>query len=73
MDLPRDAAARHTRLGDATTLCTSTKTPQLPHKNEKATSDGHILHSDLAQIREDMEPMSAGTRADGKRHVLDRG
>jgi hypothetical protein len=73
MDLPRDAAARHTRLGDATTLFTSTKTPWLPHENDKATSGEHILHSDLAQIHEDMEPMSAGTGADAKRHMLDRG
>jgi hypothetical protein len=73
MDLPRDEAARHTRLGDATTLCTSTKIPQLPHKNDKAQMGEHILHSDLAQIHEDMEPMSAGTGADAKCHVLDRG
>jgi hypothetical protein len=73
MDLPRDEAATHTQLGDATTLCTSTKTPRLPHENDEAQSGEHILHSDLAQIREDMEPMSAGTGADAKRHMLDHG
>jgi hypothetical protein len=71
--LPRDKAVRYIRLGDATTLCTSMKTPRLPHKNDKAQSGEHILHSDLAQIREDTEPMSAGTGADAKRHMLDRG
>jgi hypothetical protein len=73
MDLPQDEATRHTRLGDATTPCTSMKTPQLPHEKYKAQSGEHILQSDLAQIREDLESMSAGTGAEAKCHVLDRG
>jgi hypothetical protein len=59
MDLPRDAAARHSRLGDATTHCTWPETSRLPHKNDKSTSGEHILYSDLAQMREDMQPMDA--------------
>jgi hypothetical protein len=49
------------------------KTSRLPHKNDRAQSGEHILQWDLAQIREDLEPMSAGTRAEAKFHVLDRG
>jgi hypothetical protein len=70
MDLPRDAAARHSRLGDTTTHCTRPKTSRLPHENDKATSGEHILYSDLAQIREDMQHMNASTRAEAKSHVL---
>jgi hypothetical protein len=73
MDLPRNEAARHTQHGDATTSCTNMKNPRLPHENDKAQSGEHILQSDLAQIREDLEPMSAGTGAEAKRHMLDRG
>jgi hypothetical protein len=60
-------------VGDVTTPCTDPKTPQLLHENNRAQSGEHILQWDLAQIREDLEPMSAGTRAEAKRHVLDRG
>jgi hypothetical protein len=59
MDLPRDAAARHSKLGDATTHCKWSETSRLPHKNDKPTSGEHILYSDLAQIREDMQPIDA--------------
>jgi hypothetical protein len=73
MDLPRDVAARHSKLGDATTLCTRPKTSRLPHKNDKAYPGEHILQYDLAQIREDLEPMGVGTGAEAMCHVLDRG
>jgi hypothetical protein len=53
MDLPWDAAARHSRLGDMTTLYTRSETSRLPHENDKATSGEHI------HIHEDMEPMHA--------------
>jgi hypothetical protein len=59
MDLPRDAAARHSRLGNATTHYTRPETTRLPHENNKATSGEHILYGDLSQIREDMHPMDA--------------
>jgi hypothetical protein len=71
MDLPRDEAAKHTQVGNMTTPCTDPKTPRLPHENDRAQSGEHILKWDLAQIREDLEPMSAGTRAEAKHHVLD--
>jgi hypothetical protein len=59
MDLPRDAAARHSRLGNATTPYTQPETSRLPHENDKATSGELILYSDIAHICEDMEPMDA--------------
>jgi hypothetical protein len=73
MDLPQDAAGRHSRLGDVTTLCTRPKTSQLPHKNDKEYLGEHILEYDLAQIREDLEPMGIGTGAEEMCHVFDRG
>jgi hypothetical protein len=73
MDLPWDAAARHSRLGDTTTLCTRPETSRLPHKNDKAYLGEHILQYYLAQIHEDLEPMGIGTGAEAMCHVLDRG
>jgi hypothetical protein len=73
MDFPQDAAARHSRLGDVTTLCARPKTSRLPHKKDKAYLGEHILEYDLAQIREDLEPMGIGPGAEAMCHVLDRG
>jgi hypothetical protein len=70
MDLPRDAAVTHSRLGDATTHCTRQETSRLPHENDKATSGERILYSDLAQICKDMNPMDASTWAEAKSPVL---
>jgi hypothetical protein len=37
---------------------------QHPHTNDKAQSGEQILHSDLAQIREDLRPFGVRTRAE---------
>jgi hypothetical protein len=37
---------------------------QHPHTNDKAQSGEQILHSDLAQIREDLRPIGVRTRAE---------
>jgi hypothetical protein len=61
MGFPRDAAVRQWQLDDTTTHCTQSKTPQLPHINDKACIREHILHGDLAQIHEDMRPIGVRT------------
>jgi hypothetical protein len=73
MVLPRDAAVRHSQLEDTRTHCTWSKTPQLPHINDKAYLREHILHNDLAQIHEDMKPIGVRTGEEARCHVLDRG
>jgi hypothetical protein len=72
MVLPRDSTLWHCHLCDMTTLCTQPQTARLPHINDKVLSGEQILCSDHAQIREDLQPMSAWTRADAKSHVFDR-
>jgi hypothetical protein len=72
MVLPRDSTLWHCHLCDTTTLCTQPQTAWLPHINDKALSGEQILCSDHAQIREDLQPMSAWTRAEAKSHVFDR-
>jgi hypothetical protein len=72
MVLPRDAAG-HWQLDDTTTHCTRPKTPRLPHINNKAYTREQILHSDLAQIREDMKHVGVRTGAEAMCHMLDRG
>jgi hypothetical protein len=73
MVLPRDAAVRHRQLDDTTTHYTRPKTPRLPHINNKAYIREQILHGDLAQIHEDMKPISVRTGAEAMFHMLDRG
>jgi hypothetical protein len=70
--LPRDSTLWHCHLCDPTTLCTLPQTTRLPHTNDKALSGEQILCNDHAQIREDLQPMSAWTRAEAKSHVFDR-
>jgi hypothetical protein len=72
MVLPRDSTLWHCHLYDTTTLCTLPQTTRLPHTNDKAPSREQILCSDHAQIREDLQPMSAWTRAEAKSHMFDR-
>jgi hypothetical protein len=62
----------HYHLCDTTTLCTLPQTAGLPHTNDKALSGEQSLCSDHAQIREDLQPMGAWTRAEAKSHVFDR-
>jgi hypothetical protein len=73
MVLPRDAAVRHLQLEDTTTHCIWSKTPWLPHINDKDYIREQILHDNLAQICEDMEPIGVRTRAEAMCHVLDHG
>jgi hypothetical protein len=47
-----------------TTPCTLLETARLPHINDKACIREQILHSDLAQICEDMRPIGVRTRAE---------
>ena len=72
MVLPRDSTLWHCHLCDTTTLCTLPQIARLPHTNDKALSGEQILRSDHAQIREDLQPMGAWTRAEAKSHVFDR-
>jgi hypothetical protein len=72
MVLPRDSTLWHCHLCDTTTLCTLPQTARLPHTNDKALLGEQILRSDHAQIREDLQPMSAWTWAEAKNHVFDR-
>jgi hypothetical protein len=73
MVLPRDAAVRYWQLVDTITHCTRPKAPQLPRINDKANIREQILHGDLAQIHEDMKPISVRTGAEAMCHVLDHG
>jgi hypothetical protein len=52
------------RLGDITTPYPKPKIAQHPHTNDKTQSREQILHSDLAQIREDLCPIGVRTWAE---------
>jgi hypothetical protein len=69
--LPWDSTLWHYHLCDTTTLCTLPQTARLPHTNDKALLGEQILRSDHAQIREDLQPMGAWTRAEAKSNVFD--
>jgi hypothetical protein len=58
---PWDQAFWHWHLGDATTPCPLPKTARSPYTKDKAMSGEQILHSDLAQIREDLRPIGVRT------------